>query len=273
MGALHEGHARLVEHAARIARDASAPVVVSVFVNPTQFNEAHDFQSYPRDPERDVELCARAGASHVFLPSVETMYPSGAGAGRAGRVPALPDVAREPGLEDAHRPGHFRGVCQVCLRLFELTRCAKAVFGEKDWQQLQTVRALVRQEGLAMEIVPSPTVREPDGLAMSSRNRRLSPADRARAVALSRALEAAGTLDDVESAEALGRATLEAAWVRPEYFAIRDARTLMAVRPGQPMRALVAGRVGGVAGSGGGKLKEDDVRLIDNVPWPGFLRG
>lgn len=272
MGALHDGHARLISHAADLGRERSAAVVVSVFVNPTQFNEAHDFEKYPRDLERDIQRSAEAGATHVFAPGVGVMYPEGAPGG-AGRTPAIPSVADGPMLEDHYRPGHFKGVCQVCLRLFEITDCGVAVFGEKDWQQLQAVRALVMQQGLDVEVVPSPTVRERDGLAMSSRNRRLSPADRVRAVALSRALEAAGTLDDVGEAEGLGVEILRASGVRPEYFAIRDAQTLMGVRPGMPMRALVAGRVGGVAGSGGGKPKEGDVRLIDNAPWPGFVRG
>jgi len=264
MGALHAGHAALIRLAAHHAGRRTAPVVVSVFVNPTQFNEKSDFEKYPRDLDADAALAKDAGATHIFAPTVEVMYPQGAQGGE-GRVPTLPKVADGPMLEDHFRPGHFEGVCQVCLRLFEATRCAAAVFGEKDWQQLQTVRALVAQEQLEMSIIPAPTVREWDGLAMSSRNRHLAPMDRARAVALSRALEAAGAESDIAIAERVGREALEAAWVTPEYFAIRDAETLTGVREGRPARALVAGRVSLGAGKG-------DVRLIDNAPWPGFVR-
>lgn len=264
MGALHAGHAALIRLAAHHAGERSVPVVVSVFVNPTQFNEQSDFEKYPRDLDADAALAKDAGATHIFAPTVEVMYPQNAQGGE-GRVPALPKVADGPMLEDHFRPGHFKGVCQVCLRLFEITNCAAALFGEKDWQQLQTIRALVTQEQLNTTIIPAPTVREWDGLAMSSRNRHLAPTDRARAVALSRALEAASTVNDIKQAERIGREVLDAAWVQTEYFAIRDAETLTGVREGRPARALVAGRVSLGAGKG-------DVRLIDNAPWPGFVR-
>lgn len=255
MGALHAGHAALVRRAREIA--GGRPVVVSVFVNPTQFNEKSDFEKYPRDEARDVAMCRDAGASAVFAPSVDVMYPPAG----AEPPPPLPDVATRPGLEDAHRPGHFAGVCQVCKRLFELVRPREAVFGEKDWQQLAVVRAMVQALGDAwpaapLSIIGHPTVREPSGLAMSSRNERLSPAEREQASALSRALWAAGRERDPFAGEAAGAAVLREAGIAPEYLVVRDGATLGPVRPGMPARALVAARVG-------------EVRLIDNAPWPG----
>ncbi len=254
MGALHEGHASLVRRARQIADERGLPgVVVTVFVNPTQFNEQADFERYPRTLEADAEVCRAAGADLVFAPDVGEVYPPG----RDVPVPPLPAVATEPGLEDAHRPGHFAGVCQVVKRLLELTKPSAAVFGEKDWQQLQVVRAMVAQEGMGVEIIGEPTVREADGLAMSSRNRFLRPEERGAALALSRALHAAGARATVEEAEEAMRRELAAAGVAQgvEYAVVRDAETLLAWRPGRPGRALIAARVG-------------TVRLIDNDAWP-----
>jgi pantoate--beta-alanine ligase len=254
MGALHEGHASLVRRARQIADERGLPgVVVTVFVNPTQFNEQADFERYPRTLEADAEVCRAAGADLVFAPDVGEVYPPG----RDVPVPPLPAVATEPGLEDAHRPGHFAGVCQVVKRLLELTKPSAAVFGEKDWQQLQVVRAMVAQEGMGVEIIGEPTVREADGLAMSSRNRFLRPEERGAARALSRTLHAAGACATVEEAEEAMRRELAAAGVAQgvEYAVVRDAETLLAWRPGRPGRALIAARVG-------------TVRLIDNDAWP-----
>ncbi len=263
MGALHAGHGALIERAVVMARGRrSRPaVVVSVFVNPTQFNEKCDFDRYPRTLEEDACLSERFGADCVFAPEVEVMYPPGV----VAVIPGLPGVGTKPGLEDAHRPGHFAGVCQVCARLFELVRPGVAVFGEKDWQQLAVVRAMVEEEGLGIEIVACPTVREADGLAMSSRNRLLTAQMRRRAVSLFTALEEASRHGEAAEAERAGRGVLLASRVAPEYFVIRDAATLGSVREGKPARALVAARlVGGGAGGEGG------VRLIDNGPWPGL---
>lgn len=263
MGALHEGHASLIRRARAAAESAGGvtlPVVVTVFVNPTQFGDAADLARYPRTLEADTALCARAGADVVFAPGLEEVYPPG----REVRVPRLPAVATEPGLEDAARPGHFAGVCQVVQRLFELTRPRAAVFGEKDWQQLQVVRAMAEQEGTGIEIVAAPTVREPDGLALSSRNRFLSAEERGRGLSLSRALREAGEYGAPTAAEGAMRRVLEGAGLRPDYAVVRDAASLLAPSaPGagfsqvgeRPLRALVAARVG-------------SVRLIDNAPWP-----
>lgn len=251
MGALHEGHASLIRRARVVADEAGARVVVTVFVNPTQFNEAADFERYPRTLDADLAMCEACGADGVFAPSPAVVYPSEG----AAPVPPLPAVADGPGLEDAHRPGHFAGVCQVVSRLFDLTAPAAGVFGEKDWQQLQVIRAMVAAQGGRVRIVPGPTVREPDGLAMSSRNRLLDPASRARAAGIYAAMRSAAGAGNAGGAEARLRAGLAERGIVPEYAVVRDAETLLSPRGGA-CRMLVAARVGGV-------------RLIDNEGWPG----
>lgn len=252
MGALHEGHASLMRVARREARRRGADAcVVSVFVNPTQFTESEDLAAYPKTLEADLLVCEREGMDAVFVPSVEEVYPRGLDV----RVPTLPAVATEPGLEDRWRPGHFAGVCQVVLRLFEMVLPVAAVFGEKDWQQLQVVRALVRQERRGIDIVPGPTVRDTDGLAMSSRNGRLGSDERRIALALYRALCRGGAVPDPSRAEAVMGREMADAGVGVEYAVVRDAETLGAPRGSRTCRALVAGRVG-------------KVRLIDNAMWP-----
>jgi pantoate--beta-alanine ligase len=180
MGALHEGHLSLVE----LARKHTDKVVASIFVNPTQFGPNEDFQRYPRQPQRDAELLWTAGCDLLFLPEVETLYPQGA------------TTFVEPGplsevLEGAFRPGHFRGVATVVCGLLNLVRPDVAVFGEKDAQQLAVIRRIVRDLHLPVDIVPGPTVREDDGLAMSSRNAYLQPEERRAAAVLYQALETA----------------------------------------------------------------------------------
>ncbi len=177
MGALHAGHEALI----RAARAENDVVVVSVFVNPAQFDEGADLAAYPRDEERDVELAAAAGADVVFAPQVEEIYPAG--------FQTWVDVeVLSRGLEGAHRPGHFRGVATVCLKLFNIVRPARAYFGQKDAQQVAVIRRLVRDLNVGVEIRSVPTVRDADGLALSSRNARLSPAERELALALPSAL-------------------------------------------------------------------------------------
>ena len=163
------------------------------------------------------------------------------------------------GLCAPFRPGHFAGVCQVVRRLFVLVRPGAAVFGEKDWQQLQVIRAMTEGEGLGVRIIPAPTIREPDGLAMSSRNTRLDGASRARAPVISRALDEAGRTPDPGAAERAMAGVLADGGLTPEYTVVRDGATLGAWAPGRPGRALIAARLGGV-------------RLIDNAPWPGPAR-
>lgn len=252
MGALHPGHAALIQHARSIADQRRARVVVTIFVNPTQFNEPADFDRYPRTPVEDLALCERSGADAVFSPPPRIVYPPGAPV----PTPPLPEVATRPGLEDAHRPGHFAGVCQVVSRLFDLMRPGVGVFGEKDWQQLQVIRAMTIAQFRPIDIVPAQTVREPDGLAMSSRNRHLDPAARATAAGIYRALAgAAAERSGPAAAERVLAESLAESGITPEYAVVRDARTLLAPQsaPPAPCRALVAARVG-------------TVRLIDNVP-------
>jgi pantoate--beta-alanine ligase len=177
MGALHAGHEALI----RAARAENAVVVVSLFVNPAQFDEGADLAAYPREEARDAELAADAGADLLFAPPPEEIYPPG--------FQTWVDVERlSRGLEGDHRPGHFRGVATVCLKLFNIVRPQRAYFGQKDAQQVAVIRRLVRDLDLEIEIRSVPTVRDADGLALSSRNGRLSPAERAAALALPRAL-------------------------------------------------------------------------------------
>ncbi|MBI1189834.1 MAG: pantoate--beta-alanine ligase [Tepidisphaera sp.] len=254
MGALHEGHASLVRQgAAFAAKHGLGGCVVTVFVNPTQFGDPADFSRYPKTLEADCKLCEAAGAACVLAPGVEDVYPPGA----PTVVPPLPRVATEPGLEDALRPGHFAGVCQVVKRLFEITRPAAAVFGEKDWQQLAVVSAMVRELGMGIEIVPGPTVRDADGMAMSSRNRFLSAEDRARGLSLSRALRRARGAKTPDDAEAAMRDELAKVGVTPDYAVVRNAATLGPRREAGdagPWRAVIAAKVG-------------SVRLLDNAAW------
>lgn len=253
MGALHAGHFALVRRAAAL-RDADPrrpPVIVSIFVNPTQFNDPADLARYPRTLDADAAGCQAAGADAIFAPSPSVVYPPGA----ITPVPPLPAVATEPNLEDAHRPGHFAGVCQVVARLFDLVRPSAALFGEKDWQQLAVISAMTRAASVPIRIVPCETVREPDGLAMSSRNVFLSPDDRRRALALSQALCNACGATDAHAAQAAMLHTLAPLSITPEYAVIRDAETLLDPIQSRPARALIAAWAG-------------KVRLIDNCAWP-----
>lgn len=257
MGALHEGHASLVRQAAQLAslQDNPAGCIVSIFVNPTQFNDPKDLARYPRTLEADLDLCRAAGAAAVYAPAPHDIYPPDVSI----ESPPLPPVALLPCLEDTHRPGHFAGVAQVVLRLFRLVQPVTAIFGEKDWQQLQVITRMSAAHHPSTHILPSPTVREPDGLAMSSRNRFLSPSDRVRALAISRALRVAAEEPSPDAAEHAMRRILEEGGAQAEYAVIRDASTLLRPRaadsPPTAWRALVAARVGAV-------------RLIDNAPWP-----
>ena len=252
MGYLHEGHAALV----RAARAECDAVVVSIFVNPTQFGASEDFATYPRDLPRDFELLRALDVDLVLAPPHDGLYPPGAD------TIVTPGAVAEP-LEGEHRPGHFRGVATVVTMLLNAVRPDRAYFGEKDWQQLQVVRRLVRDLLLPVEIVPVPVVRERDGLAMSSRNVRLSADARARALCIPRALEAARSAFAAgeRSRRALERVMADALSAEPDvqvdYAVVVDAETLRPPRRVRPStRALVAARVGGV-------------RLIDNAPLEG----
>jgi len=249
MGNLHEGHLALV----RLARERADTVVASIFVNPLQFGRGEDFGRYPRTLQRDLELLEGEGAAAVFAPGVDDMYPDGQEQQTIVEVPRLSSV-----LEGAFRPGHFAGVATVVTKLFGIVTPDIAVFGEKDFQQLAVIRQLVRDLGLGVEIVAGPTVREPDGLALSSRNQYLSPAQRQQAPALYRTLAAARRRlaagdRSYAAIEEEGKAALAAAGFEPDYVAIRRASDL--ALPGEADADLVvlgAARLGAT-------------RLIDNL--------
>jgi pantoate--beta-alanine ligase len=265
MGALHEGHGSLVKLAAAGGR----PVVVSIFVNPTQFGPKEDYARYPRTLDSDCALLEPLGVAAVFVPSVEAIYPRGLEAARVESAAlALPDVATMPGLEDSCRPGHLAGVALVVGRLFDLVGASAAYFGEKDFQQLRLVEDMVengveggvegdRARFGGLKIVRCATIREKDGLAMSSRNRYLSADERIAALALSRALQLARAAERVKDAEAAMHEVLVSYGLETEYAVVRDARTLMPVDESttavvRPTRALIAARLG-------------HTRLIDNA--------
>jgi pantoate--beta-alanine ligase len=244
MGALHEGHRALV----RAARERAGSVVVSVFVNPTQFGPGEDFDRYPRTWDADLAALAEEGADLVFHPGVEDVYPPGA----AG-------VTVDPGplghvLEGAVRPGHFAGVLTVVAKLFGLVRPDVALFGEKDYQQLTLIRAMARELALGVEVVGVPTVREDDGMALSSRNRYLDPEQRAAAVAISAALRAAAAAGPDGGAAVLAAAhavlAAEPSLV-PDYLELTDPDLGPAPDAG-PARLLIAARAG-------------TTRLLDNA--------
>ncbi|WJS83897.1 pantoate--beta-alanine ligase [Paracoccus sp. TOH] len=246
MGALHEGHLSLV----RAAKAACDRVIVTLFVNPRQFNNAEDFAKYPRTEHADAALLGPLGVDLLFVPDGNEVYPP-----EHATVISVSGVTGP--LEGAHRPGHFDGVATVVTLLFNMTQADRAFFGEKDWQQLQLVRRLALDLKLPIEIVPCPCVRAPDGLALSSRNQRLTPEGRSRAAALPRTLfDAARRIEAGEPAAGTltaARAELEAAGIGPvEYLELRDGETLQAPQRGRPARLLVAAWL-------------DGVRLIDNV--------
>jgi pantoate--beta-alanine ligase len=249
MGSLHEGHLSLL----RAARDECDLVVMSLFVNPAQFGPGEDLDSYPRDEQRDLELAAAAGADLVYAPPVEEVYPEGFST--AVKVGGLTEVL----CGDPSRRGreHFRGVTTVVAKLFNTVQPDVAYFGQKDAQQLAAIRRMVRDLDFPVRVEGLPIVREPDGLAMSSRNAYLGPDDRERATALSRALltvERVAHEDSLAAALEAGRRELGEAGIEPEYLEARDPENLEPVSAlsGEPVLVAVAARVGGA-------------RLIDNV--------
>jgi pantoate--beta-alanine ligase len=245
MGALHDGHMALVEAAKR----AGERVVVSIFVNPMQFGPNEDLAKYPRREAADSRMLTAANVDVLWLPPVEVMYPEGFAS--TVSVSGVSDV-----LDGAHRPGHFDGVATVVSKLFNQVQPNVALFGEKDWQQLAVIRRMVADLDMDIEVQGVPTQREDDGLALSSRNAYLMPEDRAKAVALPRALGAVeralaeGAEPEVALAQA--RESLAAAGFEVDYVALADAETLGAPLPDRPWRLLAAARIGGT-------------RLIDNI--------
>src|SRR5690606_29239362 len=248
MGNLHSGHLALVAR----AREEAPRVVVSVFVNPTQFGPNEDFARYPRTEAEDAEKLEAAGADVLFLPSVEEMYPGGAEATTFVEVPGISDI-----LCGEFRPGHFRGVATVVARLFNIVQPDVAVFGEKDYQQLLVIRRMVRDLAFPVRVIGAPTAREDDGLAKSSRNQYLAPEERELATRIHATLQAAAeglrAGRDIAALEREGAESLERAGCQPDYFAIRRAEDLDDPAPGdRELVVLVAARLG-------------DTRLIDNL--------
>ena len=236
MGALHDGHLSLIREAKR----QGSPVLVSIFVNPEQFAPDEDFESYPRNLEQDLRDALGAGADVIFAPEVETIYPN-----QTLKID-LPHAATAPKLEDAFRPTHFRGVCLVIARLFDLIQPSVAVFGEKDYQQLLVIQQMVKSNTNRwndLQIIGTPIIRDDDGLALSSRNEYLSTDDRCQALSIHRALR--------EPTEQKMFDMLEVNGLEIEYAVIRDESTLLEPQRGKSLRALIAARVG-------------KVRLIDN---------
>jgi pantoate--beta-alanine ligase len=251
MGALHEGHAALV----RAAKAASDFVVVSIFVNPTQFGPKEDFAKYPRTLAADQKLCGTAGADLIFAPTVEEMYPEHS-------VTFVDTGTLGDHLCGATRPGHFRGVCTVVMKLFNIVQPDRSHFGAKDYQQARIIAQMVRDLNVPVEVHVEPTVREPDGLALSSRNRYLSAAERALAPRLQKALQAtreraqAGEIDAARLESALHAELSAIPGARVDYARVVDAKTL------QPLARLDRPAVAAVA------VFLGTTRLIDNLTLP-----
>ena len=253
MGALHEGHASLVRRAVA----ENDVVVVSDFVNPTQFNDKNDLLKYPRTLDADCELLEKEGASFVFAPSVEEIYPE-------------PDTRQfsyaplDTVMEGKYRPGHFNGVCQIVSKLFMIVEPDKAYFGEKDFQQLAIIREMVKQMSFPLEIVGCPIVREADGLALSSRNARLSEVQRRQALGISQALfcskEYAATHSVAETQEFVEKAIADAEGLELEYFELVDGLTLQKIASWEDTDYAV-GCITVFCG---------EVRLIDNIKYKGL---
>lgn len=248
MGALHEGHLSLV----RRALQENDYTLASIFVNPIQFNNPEDLVKYPRTPEQDLKMLEDTGCHAVFMPSIEEMYPT--------EVTEVYDFGHlDKVMEGAFRPGHFNGVAIVVRRLFEIVQPHRAYFGEKDFQQLAIIRALVSKYEIPVEIVPCPIVREPDGLAMSSRNMRLKPADRSKAPHIYRTLLAARDMVPKHSIAEVKTWVVQnlkrVEGIEPEYFEIASAENLLPVNEWNEapvVMGFVAVWLGGV-------------RLIDNI--------
>ena len=248
MGALHEGHLSLV----KVAAERADTVVVSIFVNPTQFGPSEDYSRYPRDLEGDVAKCAAVGADVIFAPSADELYPKGYS------TFITEDYIAKP-LEGQSRPSHFRGVTTVVAKLFNIVRPDLAVFGQKDAQQVAVIKKMVNDLNFTVDVVTAPTLRDPDGLAMSSRNRYLTPTQRQEALAISRALAQVKAMVEAgerRSDRLIAEAThflAEHRRIRVIYAAIVDRCTMEPVREVLPGKALLA-----IA------AWVDEVRLIDN---------
>ena len=249
IGAFHAGHLSLMHRAREIA-GPTGTVVVSIFVNPIQFDRASDLAAYPRPMAGDLAACEAAGVDVAFTPAADSMY-------FPDRSITVSENLLSSDLCGASRPGHFDGVCTVVLKLFLLTGCDSAVFGEKDFQQLAVIRRMVRDLDVPVKIIPCPTIREPDGLAMSSRNARLTPDQRADAPRIRKALLAAASLTSPGEIIAAARAAIEASpLARIDYLSLVDAGTLQRASSLDHPAVLATA------------VFYDEVRLIDHVSVP-----
>lgn len=251
MGALHRGHEALIRDA-KARAGAGGTVVVSIFVNPSQFGPKEDFAQYPRPLDADLDLCRSLGVDAVFMPDVDELYPP-------GDSTAVEEMRLSSGLCGRWRPGHFRGVCTIVAKLFQILRPGIAIFGEKDYQQLAVIRRMARDLFFPVEIIGHPTVREPDGLALSSRNRHLTPDERKAAAHFPAALQTAKTLaagGEIRADRLLARvreAITAGTGAAPQYLELVDAENLEPLeildRPAMLAGAVIIGRT----------------RLIDNI--------
>ncbi|MBI2445090.1 pantoate--beta-alanine ligase [Candidatus Micrarchaeota archaeon] len=263
MGFLHEGHLALV----RRARKENDVVIVSIFVNPTQFGPKEDYSKYPRDLKKDLALLKKEKVDAVFVPSVADMYPLGVKAGNA--VPIKAGAVSKP-LEGAFRPGHFDGVCTVVKKLFDIVRPQATYFGQKDFQQTLVVKDMVARLRLPVRVIVCPTVREADGLAMSSRNVYLSPSERAFAPVLYQTILQAKNAflkgEGAKSVEDTAKAVLAIAGFKVQYFSIADAETLASfVADKMPKAARKTAKPGRKWGVIAVAAYLGKTRLIDNV--------
>lgn len=249
MGNLHQGHVSLIQ----LAKEHAEKVVVSIFVNPTQFGDGEDYEKYPRTLDRDIRRLKREGADLLFTPSVDTMYPFGVDNATLVKVPILGDE-----FCGSFRPGHFAGVTSVVARLFNLVQPDAAVFGQKDYQQQLIIRRMTEDLNIPTRIVTGETVREEDGLALSSRNQFLSKVDRAKAPALYAALSSLGStlqsgIRDFAVLEETAMSALRESGLKPDYVSIRRAENLAVPdRDCDELVVFAAARIGGT-------------RLIDNI--------
>ena len=251
MGNLHAGHVSLIE----TARAHGKRFVASIFVNPMQFGPNEDFAHYPRTPTLDAKMLSEAGCDLMFMPDVGEIYPNGAETATRVEVPGISNI-----LCGEFRPGHFEGVATIVAKLFNIVDADVAIFGEKDFQQLTVIRRMAADLCLRVEIVGAPTVRESDGLAMSSRNQYLDEGQRRVAPAIYRQLQQAvaalqSGVRDYAGIESAGRAALDGAGFRTDYFSVRDAKTLAPAKPDtRHFVVLTASRLG-------------KARLIDNIQY------
>ena len=260
MGAFHEGHLTLM----RQAKSENDLVVVTLFVNPTQFNDLDDFDRYPRDPQRDTQMAESTEVDFLFTPAPEEVYPKG-----FDTVVVVRALSER--LEGASRPGHYAGVATVVTKLLNIVGADRAYFGEKDWQQLQIIKSLTRDLDIPTEIISVPTIREPDGLALSSRNVRLTPEQRSAALVLSAALENAQSIADTGLQDAYQLAAWMRQTIEVQPHAKVDYAVVVSPDTLQEIDTIESGAVALVAATFG-KVRLIDAHLLRPIEGPGVQR-